>query len=153
MRATQIARGVILYEKDENDYRQEDMERLAALQAQALDDVSAAQVPNLFPTWKAGVSYAEGFRISDGKGNLYRVVQSHTSQEDWPIAEAPTLYTPLGVTVEDPDAIPEWKQPTGAHDAYNKGDQVRYQGKVYESTMDANTWAPDAFPAGWAEVS
>lgn len=70
-----------------------------------------------------------------------------------PVAETPTLYTPLGVTVEDPDAIPEWKQPTGAHDAYNKGDQVRYQGKVYESTMDANTWAPDAFPAGWAEVS
>ena len=70
MRATQIARGVILYEKDENDYRQEDMERLASLQAQALDDVSAAQVPNLFPTWKAGVSYAERSRISDGKGNL-----------------------------------------------------------------------------------
>lgn len=153
MRATQIARGVILYEKDEEDYRRADMERLMALQAQTLDDALAAQVPNLFPTWTAGVSYAEGARISDGKGNLYRVVQSHTSQADWPINGTPALYTALGVTVDDPDAVPAWKQPTGAHDAYNKGDQVLYQEKVYESTLDGNVWAPDAYPAGWVEAS
>ena len=153
MRAEVRGRGLIVYEKDEEDYRREDMERLMALQAQSLDDASAAQVPNLFPSWKAGVSYAAGARISDGAGNLYRVVQAHTSQADWPMAATPSLYTPLGVTAEDPDAIPEWVQPTGGHDAYSKGDQVIYQGKVWESLLDGNTWSPDAYPAGWAEVS
>lgn len=152
MRAEVRGRGLIVYEKEEEDYRREDMERLMALQAQTLDDASAAQVPNLFPSWKAGVSYAAGARISDGKGNLYRVVQAHTSQADWPMAAAPALYTPLGVTAEDPDAIPEWVQPTGGHDAYNKGDRVLYQEKTWESLLDGNVWAPDAYPAGWAEV-
>lgn len=153
MRTEVRGRGLIIYEKEEADYRREAMERLASLQAQTLDDVSAAQVAGLFPTWTAGVSYAAGARISDGAGNLYRVVQAHTSQADWPMAATHSLYTPLGVTAEDPDAIPEWVQPTGGHDAYNKGDQVIYQGKVWESLLDGNVWAPDAYPAGWAEVS
>ena len=153
MRTEVRGRGLIIYEKEEADYRREAMERLASLQAQTLDDVSAAQVAGLFPTWTAGVSYAAGARISDGAGNLYRVVQDHEAQADWPVESTPALYTKLGVTVEEPDAIPEWVQPTGGHDAYNKGDQVRYQGKVWESLLDGNTWSPDAYPAGWAEVS
>ena len=24
-----------------------------------------------------------------------------------------------------------------------------YNGKLYKSTIDANVWAPDAYPAGW----
>ena len=48
--------------------------------------------------------------------------------------------------------IPEWVQPTGAHDAYNVGDRVRYQGRVYESTINGNVWAPDVYPAGWKEI-
>ena len=52
---------------------------------------------------------------------------------------------------EEPD-IPEWTQPTGAHDAYNTGDQVLYNGQVYESQIDGNTYAPDAYPDGWKLV-
>lgn len=48
-----------------------------------------------------------------------------------------------------PGAYPEWVQPTGAHDAYNKGDIVSHGGKLYQSTIDGNIWAPDAYPAGW----
>ena len=51
------------------------------------------------------------------------------------------------------DTYPEWVQPTGAHDAYNTGDRVTYNGRVYESTMDGNTWSPDAYPQGWTEVT
>lgn len=50
------------------------------------------------------------------------------------------------------ETIPDWVQPLGAHDAYNTGDMVVYNGKVYESTIDANVWAPDVYPAGWSEV-
>lgn len=50
---------------------------------------------------------------------------------------------------EQPETYPEFVQPTGGHDAYKTGDRVTYQGKVYESTIDANVWAPDAYPQGW----
>lgn len=57
----------------------------------------------------------------------------------------------------DPDTpstdIPDFVQPTGAHDAYSKGDKVKYNGKVYESLMDSNTYSPEAYPAGWKEIT
>ena len=45
---------------------------------------------------------------------------------------------------------PEWKQPLGAHDAYNKTDRVIWNGKVWETTINANVWAPNV--TGWKEV-
>lgn len=59
------------------------------------------------------------------------------------------MYTAFGV---DESGIPIWKQPSGAHDAYNKGDKVKYNEKYYESLIDGNVWAPDAYPAGWKEI-
>lgn len=150
MRAEQIARGVILYEKDRYDLEQEAVLLLARQRAAALSDEEAAKVGALFPEWKADTAYTAGQRLSDAEGNLYRVVQDHTSQADWLMEATPALYTPLGVTTEDPEAIPEWVQPTGAHDAYRLGDRVCYQGKVYESTMDNNVWTPGE--NGWIEV-
>ena len=49
--------------------------------------------------------------------------------------------------------IKDFVQPTGAHDAYAKGDKVRYDGKVYESLIDGNTYSPADYPAGWQEIS
>jgi hypothetical protein len=76
---------------------------------------------------------------------LYKVIQPHTSQEDWLPNELPALY--LNMMPEN--VIPEWVQPTGAHDAYNVGDRVIFEGQVYESLIDSNTWSPIAYPAGW----
>lgn len=46
--------------------------------------------------------------------------------------------------------VPEWARPSGAHDAYQLGDRVRYNGKVYESVYEgANTWSPDEYPPAW----
>ena len=50
------------------------------------------------------------------------------------------------------DGYPEWVQPLGSSDAYNTGDIVSYDGKLYQSTIDANVWSPDAYQAGWTEV-
>lgn len=44
---------------------------------------------------------------------------------------------------------PEWVAPTGAHDAYRKGDKVTFQGVAYASVLDGNTWSPADYPAGW----
>lgn len=59
-----------------------------------------------------------------------------------------------GYILPDEDALeslelfPVWKQPTGAQDSYMTGDKVHYPTKdnrVYESTMDYNTYAPDTY--------
>lgn len=151
MRAEVKGRGLIVYEKDREDLLQEAVLAMAQRNAQSLSDEEAATLGVLFPQWEAGISYLTGARISDEAGNLYRVVQDHVSQADWPIEDTPALYTRLGVTVEDPDAIPDWVQPAGAHDAYQTGDKVRYGGKIYVSTADNNVWAPGVY--GWSEVS
>ena len=45
--------------------------------------------------------------------------------------------------------IPDFVQPTGAHDAYMKGDAITYNGKIYKSVIDNNVWSPDTYPTGW----
>ena len=55
--------------------------------------------------------------------------------------------------VEEGSGAPEWVQPTGATDAYSKGDRVSYNGKVYESVIDGNTWSPTAYPQGWEKIN
>lgn len=51
------------------------------------------------------------------------------------------------------DTIKDFVQPTGAHDAYKKGDKVRFNGKVYESLIDNNAYSPSAYPDGWKEIA
>ena len=60
---------------------------------------------------------------------------------------------PGGDAPDEPGEIPEFVQPTGAHDAYHVGDKVTYNGKVYQSLIDGNVWAPDVYPAGWQELN
>lgn len=58
-----------------------------------------------------------------------------------------------GALEEPADEWPEYKQPTGAHDAYHVGDKITYNGKHYTCVMDGCVWTPDAYPQGWqAEV-
>lgn len=49
--------------------------------------------------------------------------------------------------------VPDFKQQTGAHDSYKKGDRVRFEGKVYESLIDNNAYSPATYPQGWREVT
>ncbi len=48
--------------------------------------------------------------------------------------------------------IPAFVQPTGAHDAYQTGDRVTYNGHIYESTINNNVWSPDTYPQGWKDL-
>lgn len=116
----------------------------------SLPDADAIEAAELFPAWAIGVAYSVGERVQyDGK--LYKVVQAHTSQADWTPPLVPALFT----EVAKPGEIPVWKQPTGAHDAYNKGDKVHYptaDDPIYESKIDANVWSPNDYPQGWKVV-
>ena len=113
--------------------------------AVTLDDETALTGVELFPTWVVGKAYAVSDR-AQYNGTLYKCVQAHTSQADWTPDVTPALW--VVVTVEE---WPEWVQPTGAHDAYNTGDKVRYNGKHYVCTIHANTYAPDVY--GWESVT
>lgn len=113
------------------------------------------EVASVFPKYKVGKVYKtkEVFRYGEngvGDAQLYQVLQDHTSAEEWTPDTAISLYKPIGVTES---GYPEWVQPLGASDAYNTGDVVNYNGMLYQSTIDGNVWAPDAYPAGWKEYS
>ena len=59
-----------------------------------------------------------------------------------------------GQEVEEPETeeYPQYVQPTGAHDAYNTGDKITYNGKKYICKINGCVWTPDAYPQGWEEV-
>ena len=67
--------------------------------------------------------------------------------------EEPDPEEPTPEPEPDTPTVPEFVQPTGAHDAYKLGDRVLYNGQVYESLMNGNVWSPDAYPAGWKLVT
>ena len=54
---------------------------------------------------------------------------------------------------EPVDEYPDYVQPTGAHDAYNTGDKITYNGKKYVCKMDGCVWNPDIYPDAWEEVT
>lgn len=115
-----------------------------------LDDETAEQHIEVFPNWEAGRYYEQDFRVRYD-GVLYKVLQEHISQADWTPDVAVSLY--VKCHKQDPqEEYPEWVQPTGAQDAYNKGDKVTFEGKHYESLIDANVWSPKDYPQGWQEV-
>lgn len=110
-----------------------------------LPDAEAYTAPELFPKWTIK-DYAQGDRVQY-QGLLYKCLQSHTAQADWTPDKAVSLW----VRVDDPSIeFPDWRQPTGAHDAYNKGDKVSHNGKHWQSDVDGNVWEPGVY--GWSEV-
>jgi len=132
------------------------MKRSELLALRALIEKAAASLPDedalrgvkLFPAWAAGVDYEADQRVRY-EDKLYRCVQAHTSQDGWEPPAVPALWT----EVAKPGEIPVWKQPTGAQDAYMKGDQVHFptaEDPVYVSTVDNNVWSPADY--GWELV-
>ncbi len=116
----------------------------------SLPDEDALEAVELFPAWQMDTLYERGIRLRYA-GKLYRVEQTHTSQADWLPDITPAIYT----EVAKPGEIPVWRQPSGAQDAYNKGDKVWFPEKdttVYESLIDANVYSPEAYPAGWKQL-
>jgi len=106
-----------------------------------------AEIVDVFEEWTVGTPYDIG-DVRRYDGDVYECVRAHTSQSDWTPDAVPALWkshAPAGV-------IPEWVQPTGAHDAYQTGDMVTFEGSVYRSLIDANVWSPTAYPAGWELV-
>ena len=107
-------------------------------------DENAVKVIDLYPVWAVGIAVAKDSRYQFN-GKLYKCIQAHTTQADWTPDVTPALWVMVSL-----DEWPEWIQPTGAHDAYAKGDKVTHSSKKWTSDVDANTWEPGVY--GWTEV-
>ena len=132
----------------------EQLRRALQLFAATLDEGAALEVATVYPAYAVGKAYKAGDYLTYGTNTvgdpqLYKVEQDHTSQEEWTPDTTASLYTAIGLTKE---GYPVWSQPTGAHDAYKAGDIVDHNGVLYRSTIDGNTWAPDAYSDGWEVV-
>jgi len=113
-----------------------------------ISDKQWDELLSIYPVWS---EYSDGTALAVGlllthSGNLYKVIQAHNKQSDW----SPNIVPALFVKLSPAGVIAEWVQPAGAHDAYNKGDKVTFNGVVYESTINANVWAPNVY--GWITV-
>ena len=130
----------------------EQLRKALQMFAASLTDEQAMEVVAVYDPWQIGKAYTVGEFLTygvNGAGDpqLYKVVQAHTSQADWRPDVTPALYVAIGL---DEQGYPVWSQPTGAHDAYNKGDIVNYNGALYQSLVDGNVYSPIDYPAGWA---
>ena len=116
--------------------------------AVSLDDATASTAPELFPRLKGDGSLVKaGTRICWG-GTLKRAaVDLWDNAENTPDA-APTLWEDVlyrdGIRI-----IPETIT-VGL--AFAKGEQGWWGDVLYASTIDANVWTPEAYPAGWEIV-
>jgi len=103
-------------------------------------------VPALFAIYRGdanGAEWIEGEEIDVGETRVrysktFLCVTAHVSS----IALEPYTNQAYWELV-----VAEWMQPAGGHDAYQTGHRVTYQGSTYESTINANVWAPDV--TGW----
>lgn len=132
----------------------EQLRKALQILAATFTDEQAMAVATVYPAWTVNTAYAVGDIINYGTNGvgdpqLYKVVQAHTSQAQWTPDAVPSLYDAFGL---DESGYPLWAQPSGAHDAYNAGDIVNYNGTLYKSTINGNVWAPDVYPAGWELV-
>ena len=122
------------------------LRRMIEQASTSLNDSDALTAIELFPKWSESATYEVGDRVRYNS-TLFRCLTAHDSQDSWSPDVSPSLW----VRVDDPSVeFPEWIQPTGATDAYMKGDKVSHNEKHWVSDYDNNTWEPSVF--GWSEV-
>lgn len=115
--------------------RAEALEYRAAIEqgAQSLDDTTAVTVKKLYPAYAVGKAYAAGDKFVYG-GDLYRVLQSHTSQESWtPGAGTESLYVRID---EQHDGTKYDPIPYNGNMALESGKHYSQGGVTYLCTRD-----------------
>jgi len=109
------------------------------------------RLPSSFPVLPTVGQWCEINKIYAYGSKMLKCLQSHNRMDYLP-EDTPALFLIIEPTGTD---YPVWVQPTGAHDAYKKGDRVHFPtitDPVYESLIDANVWSPAIYPAGWKKL-
>ena len=120
----------------------EQIERLAGVYQQAIGRVDG-------DPWVQPTGAHDAYRQNATVTHNDKVWRSTTPANVW----EPGTSGWREVTGDEEGTVPaEWMQPSGVHDAYNTGDRVTFEGEVWESVIDVNTWSPSAHPQGWKKV-
>lgn len=114
--------------------KQELVKALVKMRASAPDEV-ALMGAALYPEWAAGKSYAAGNRLQYA-GKLYKVIQEHTSSEEWTPDKTPALFTQIDEThagtLDDPI-------PYSGNMILESGKYYTQDGVIYRCTRDTGT--------------
>jgi hypothetical protein len=119
-------------------------------------DENLDQFSKILPTFTTGMKYTKGNMVVY-ENSVYRVLQDHTSQNDWTPDKTASLFVKVaGAEVSDSGEVtvnewPNFVQPTGATDAYSKDSKVTFEGCHYISLIDNNVWSPVTYPDGWTK--
>ena len=118
-----------------------------------VSDEAALEVLTIYPKWEDNIGktitnddIAKGLNRYQHNGELYKVVQPTVFQTQYEPGAEGTSSIFVKISLEE---WPEWIQPTGAHDAYAKGDKVTHNSKKWISDVDGNVWEPGVY--GWTE--
>lgn len=122
------------------------LRKLLERQTDAMTDSEILNYPDFVEKWNSGKSYSVGKRL-EHNGTIYKVLQNHTSQDDWTPDAASSLFAK--VLIPDASVIPEWEQPDSTN-PYMAGDKVTHNGKTWVSDIDSNVWEPGVY--GWSET-
>lgn len=98
-----------------------------------VDDQTAYRMREFYPEWATGQSYTAGYKITHN-GELYKVLQAHTSQEAWkPETGTESLYARID---EQHDGSKYDPIPYNGNMALESGKYYSQDGVTYRCTRD-----------------
>lgn len=105
----------------------------AQINTLSVDDATALRMVEYYPEWTAGTAYAAGDRLVYN-GDLYKVLQAHTSQETWlPGTGTESLYTRID---EQHDGTKYDPIPYSGNMVLEAGKYYSQSGKTYLCNRD-----------------
>lgn len=69
----------------------------AQINTLAVDDNTAIRMKSFYPEWTSGTEYTAGFKVQRND-KLWRVIQAHTSQDEWEPENAASLWEQIDET-------------------------------------------------------
>lgn len=106
------------------------------------EEINALQ--SLYDEWHTRDSFEVGEYIRYNN-TLYKVILEHPRQDNWLPDKEASLFT----IVQAVGIIEEWGTRNLTVNPFMIGEQVRFEGVIYESTIDNNVWTPLAYSQGW----
>nr|DAQ64096.1 MAG TPA: ChiA1-BD-binding domain protein [Caudoviricetes sp.] len=108
----------------------------AQINTLSVDDATALRMVAYYPEWTAGTAYAVGDRLVYN-GDLYKVIQAHTSQETWlPGTGTESLYARID---EQHDGTKYDPIPYSGNMALEAGKYYSQSGKTYLCNRDTGS--------------
>lgn len=100
-----------------------------------VDDQTAYRMREFYPEWATDETYPVGYKLLYG-GELYKVIQAHTSQSTWTPDISPSLYTRID---EQHDGTRYDPIPYNGNMALENGKYYSQGGATYKCTRDTGT--------------